>query len=68
MVEDWAQHFSSVDAHILRTAVAHYIDGQIKKKELADTLKYLESKPPSAQAQDKPQPPIIAPVQRRQLA
>lgn len=68
IVEDWAQHLGSVDSHILRTTVAHYIDGQVQAKELLSVLKYLESKPPPAEAQAKTQAPIITPVEQRQLA
>ena len=68
IVEDWAQRLGSVDAHILRTTVAHYIESHIHEKELTVTLKYLESKPQSSEIQAKTQAPIIASVQRRQLA
>jgi hypothetical protein len=68
ILEDWAQRLSSLDAHKLRTTVAHYIDGQVRKKELRDVLQYLESKTPLSEAKAQSPAPIIPPVHQRQPA
>jgi hypothetical protein len=44
IVEDLAKSLPPVEAHILRTTVAHYIAGQVGRRELASVLDHFEAK------------------------
>jgi hypothetical protein len=43
LVEDWLQQLPPVEAQIIRTTVAHYIAGQVGKKELIQVLRHFET-------------------------
>lgn len=43
LVEDWLKRLPPVEAQILRTTVAHYIAGQVGKKELLQVLRHFET-------------------------
>lgn len=43
LVEDWLKRLPPVEAQIIRTTVAHYIAGQVGKKELLQVLRHFET-------------------------
>lgn len=43
LVEDWLKRLPPVEAQIIRTTVAHYIAGQVGKKELVQVLRHFET-------------------------
>jgi hypothetical protein len=43
LVEDWATALPSLESQILRSAIGHYVNGLIGKRELKATLHHLEA-------------------------
>jgi hypothetical protein len=43
LIEDIAKNLPSVEAHIIRNTVAHYVSGTVAKKELFDILRFYET-------------------------
>jgi hypothetical protein len=49
LVADWTRVLPPLEAHMLETAVAHYVNGKIAKAELKTTLRHAEkiARPPT---------------------
>lgn len=43
IVEHWMESLPSVEAHMLRTSIGHYVNGMITKSELLETLRHAET-------------------------
>jgi hypothetical protein len=67
LVEDWLKRLPPVEAQIIRTTVAHYVAGQVGKKELLQVLRHFETTwktaeqtKPAAPTANKPAPHLSA--------
>lgn len=70
LVQDWARLLPALEKHMLETAIAHYVNGKIKKSELKSTLRHLESmieKNPNPAPQAAASPPIVSTSPHRRV-
>ena len=61
LVEEWVNSLPSVEAQILRTTVAHYVAGQIRKPELLQVLRHIETRWIAAEAPERREPSLEKP-------
>jgi len=59
LVEDWANTLPALESQMVRTAIGHYVNGRIGKKELMDTLRHAEQ---SGGKTEKPAPAKPSPT------
>jgi len=69
MIEGWAAQLSSLEGHMLRQTAAHFVNGQIQRKELTDLIRFLQKRPlKPVERKPKTSPPALQPVRETQPA
>ena len=67
LIEDALKSLPPVEAQILGATVAHYVAGQIEKKELLQVLRHFETRWELADTAPRSAPALVVPRQQPQL-